>query len=162
MANITWRAANTLNARKGECVLKLNGKSYNILHLKNIEATLDYKKAEVNVLNKTMTGHKLVSESGKFKASIFMVESEMRAAAQEFKDSGSAPIYEIQIANEDPSVPDIGRQEVILKDCMSDSLVLAKLDADGEQIEEDIEGTFDDWEMPEGFNLLDGMEITNG
>ena len=38
-----------------------------------------------------------------------------------------------------------------------DGGVLAKFDADGEYLDEDLDGTFEDWSMPEEFNVLDGM-----
>ena len=38
-----------------------------------------------------------------------------------------------------------------------DSGILAKFDADGEYLDEDMDFTFEDWEMPEKFAQLDGM-----
>ena len=38
-----------------------------------------------------------------------------------------------------------------------DSGILAKFDADGEYLDEDMDFTFEDWEMPEKFALLSGM-----
>jgi len=38
-----------------------------------------------------------------------------------------------------------------------DEAILATFDADSELIEEDISGTFDDYEIPEEFTILSGM-----
>ena len=65
--------------------------------------------------------------------------------------------FEIQVSNEDRS-SGAGRQTTILSGCLIDSLVLAKFNADDELLTEDISGTFSDFEMPEEFNMLDGME----
>ena len=51
----------------------------------------------------------------------------------------------------------VGRQTVILIDCNIDGGILAKFDADAEYLDEDMDFTFEDFEMPEVFNHLDGM-----
>lgn len=48
-------------------------------------------------------------------------------------------------------------QTVILYDCNTDGGILAKFDADGEYIDEEIEGTFEDFSIPESFKQLDGF-----
>lgn len=60
------------------------------------------------------------------------------------------------MTNEDPTSR-VGSQTVILKDCNIDGGILAKFDADGEYLDEDMDFTFEDFEMPEEFELLDGM-----
>ena len=65
--------------------------------------------------------------------------------------------FDIQITNEDP-VSSVGRQTVILKDCNLDGGVLAKFSAEDEYLEEELRFTFEDFEMPETFAPLAGME----
>ena len=64
--------------------------------------------------------------------------------------------FDIQVTNEDPTSA-AGRQSIILTGCNLDGGVLAKFDADGEYLDEDINGTFEDWNMPEVFTELAGM-----
>ncbi|WP_219719918.1 phage tail tube protein, partial [Clostridioides difficile] len=52
----------------------------------------------------------------------------------------------------------VGRQTVVLKDCNMDSGIITKFDADGEYLDEDMDFTFEDWELVESFALLNGME----
>jgi len=54
-------------------------------------------------------------------------------------------------------LPSIGRQTVILKDCNLDGGILTKFDADAEYLDETIDFTFEDFEIPEKFSLLNGM-----
>ena len=61
-----------------------------------------------------------------------------------------------QVTNEDPT-SSVGRQTVVFIDCNIDGGILAKFDADGEYLDEDCDGTFEDFKMPETFKLLDGM-----
>lgn len=48
-------------------------------------------------------------------------------------------------------------QTVIFYDCLMDGGVLAKFDADGEYLDEPIEGTFDDFSIPQDFTELSGF-----
>ena len=64
--------------------------------------------------------------------------------------------FDIQISNEDPTSA-VGRQTVILKGCNMDGGVLAKFDADAEYLDEEMDFTFEDWEIPQKFQALSGM-----
>lgn len=74
-----------------------------------------------------------------------------------YKDTGEDVYFDIQVTNEDPT-SSVGRQTVILKDCNMDGGLLAKFDADAEYLDEDMDFTFEDFEMPETFTMLAGME----
>ena len=73
-----------------------------------------------------------------------------------YKDTGEDTYFEMQITNEDPT-SSAGRQTVVLVDCNIDGGILAKFDADGEYLDEDMDFTFEDFKMPEKFALLNGM-----
>ena len=74
-----------------------------------------------------------------------------------YKKTGELTPFEIQVSNEDPS-SSAGRQTITHTGCLIDTITLAKFNADDELLDEDLSGTFDDWDMPEEFALLDGME----
>ena len=76
---------------------------------------------------------------------------------QKYKDSGEDIYFDIQVTNEDPTSA-VGHQTVILKDCNIDSGLLVAFDASGEYLEDNFDFTFDDFEMPAKFNMLEGME----
>lgn len=61
------------------------------------------------------------------------------------------------MTNEDPT-SSLGRQTVMLKNCNINGGILTKMDADAEYLDEEFEFTFDDFEIPEKFNILEGME----
>lgn len=74
----------------------------------------------------------------------------------DYKNTGVDTYFEIQITNEDPQT-ELGRQTLVLKQCNLDGGMLTKFDADGEYLEEDIDGTFEDFTMPEKFKELLGL-----
>lgn len=80
-----------------------------------------------------------------------------RRLLKRYKDTGEDIYFDIQCTNEDPT-SSVGRQTVILKGCNMDGGILAKFDADAEYIDEDMDFTFEDFEIPENFTLLDGMQ----
>ncbi|MDD5987298.1 MAG: phage tail tube protein [Eubacteriales bacterium] len=152
------RGVDTISGKEGYVFVTINGKRYTYMQLTEIEATLDVKAGTVETLNSAMTGHKPGTMEGKFKGKGFYVSDEMRKAWTEYKDgAGAAPYFTMQIVNND-STSKAGRKTTTLYDCLSDSLTLAKLEAGTESLDEDISGTFDDWDLPETFKTLDGME----
>ena len=65
----------------------------------------------------------------------------MRQLLLDYKNSGVDAYFEMQITNDDPG-SDAGRQTIVLYDCNTDGGILAKFDADGEYLDEEIEGYF--------------------
>ena len=51
-----------------------------------------------------------------------------------------------------------GGRLIIHHDCLCDTFTLAKFQAGEELLEEDLSGTFESWDMPESFAVLDGMQ----
>lgn len=156
-ANITMRGKDALSAKLAECYLTINGNRYNFMQMIDFEANFEKSKMEVPVLGKTGMGNKASGWKGTFSGTAHYNQSILRQAMLEYKRTGQDTYFEIQITNEDPTSA-AGRQTVVLYDCNQDDGVLAKFDADGEYLDEDISGTFEDFDMPESFNLLDGMQ----
>ena len=64
----------------------------------------------------------------------------------------------MQIINEDPTST-VGKQEIQLLDCNIDGGILAKFDADGEYLDEEMDFTFEDFSMPEELTHLVGFDV---
>ena len=123
----------------------------------NLEAKLEKTKTEVPILGKTGKGNKATGWKGTGSATFHYNTSIFRELLERFKNTGEDIYFDIQVTNEDPTSA-VGRQTVILKDCNIDGGILAKFDADGEYLDEDMDFTFEDFEMPEKFKLLNGMK----
>lgn len=156
MANVML-GKDAVYAALAECFITIDGTRYNFMQAINLEATMEKNKVEVPILGKTGRGNKAAGWSGSGSATFHFNTSIFRKAMKAYKDSGTDFYFDIQITNEDPT-SSVGRQTIILKDCNLDSIVLAKFEADGEYLDEDMDFTFEDWEMPEEFNNLNGME----
>lgn len=156
MAN-TMNAKDAVSASLAECFVTIDGNRYNFMQAINLEAKFDKKKAEVPILGKTGRGNKSTGWSGTGSATFHYNTSIFRELLLRYKNTGEDIYFDIQVTNEDPT-SSVGRQTVILKDCNVDGGILAKFDADAEYLDEDMEFTFEDFEMPEKFAMLDGMQ----
>lgn len=157
MANVAiMNGKDAISASLAECYVTLEGIRYNFMQAINLEASMEKSKTEVPILGKTGKGNKATSWKGRGSATFHFNSSIFRKLMKKYKDTGSDFYFDIQITNSDPTSA-VGSQTIILKDCNLDSIILAKFDADGEYLDEDMDFTFEDWEMPQEFTELNGM-----
>ena len=157
MARNVMHAKDTVSASLAECYVTLEGKRYNLMQAINLEANFEKNKTEVPILGKTGNGNKATGWTGTGSATFHYNTSVFRMLMYRYKETGEDVYFDIQVTNEDPTSA-VGRQTVILKDCNVDGGILAKFDADAEYLDEDMDFTFEDFEIPEQFKLLQGME----
>lgn len=154
--NPIMNGKDAVSASLAECFVTIGGNRYNFMQALNLEAKFEKTKTEVPVLGKTGKANKAVSWKGTGSATFHYNTSIFRELLERFKNTGEDVYFDIQVTNEDPT-SSVGRQTVILKDCNVDGGILAKFDADGEYLDEDMDFTFEDFEIPEKFKLLNGM-----
>lgn len=156
MSNI-MNAKDAVSASLAECYITVGNNRYNFMQAINLEASIEKTKTEVPILGKTGKGNKASGWKGTGSATFHYNTSIFRDLLKQYKDTGEDMYFDIQVTNEDPTSA-VGRQTVILKGCNMDGGIIAKFDADAEYLDEDMDFTFEDFEIPETFQLLDGME----
>lgn len=156
MSNVTMKGKDALSAKLAECFVTIGTNRYNFMQAINFEAKFEKTKTEVPILGKTGSGNKSTGWKGTGSATFHYNTSIFRQMMLGFKNTGEDVYFEIQVTNEDPTSA-AGRQTVVFVDCNIDGGILAKFDADGEYLDEDMDFTFEDFKMPESFALLDGM-----
>lgn len=154
--NVTMKAKDALSAKEAECFVTIDGNRYNFMQAINLEAKMEKNKTEVPILGRPAKGNKASGWTGSGSATFHYNTSIFRKLLYKYKETGEDIYFDIQIVNEDKTSA-AGRQTIILKDCNMDSGIIAKFDADGETLDEDMDFTFEDWEIPEEFNMLEGM-----
>lgn len=154
--NIKMNASDALSAKMAECYVTIGNNRYNFMQAINLEANFEKTKTEVPILGKTGSGNKSTGWKGSGSATFHYNTSIFRELMQQYKDTGEDTYFEIQVTNEDPTSK-AGRQTVVFIGCNIDGGTLAKFDADGEYLDEDMDFTFEDFKMPERFSLLNGM-----
>ena len=156
MPNVTMRGKDALSAKLAECFVTIGANRYNFMQAINFETKFEKTKTEVPILGKTGSGNKSTGWKGTGSATFHYNTSIFRQMMLDFKNTGEDVYFEIQVTNEDPTSM-AGRQAMVFVDCNIDGGILAKFDADGEYLDEDMDFTFEDFKMPESFKLLDGM-----
>lgn len=152
----TMKAKDAVSASLAECFVTIDGNRYNFMQAIDLEATFEKQKTEVPILGKTGRGNKSTGWRGTGTATFHYNTSIFREFLYRYKNTGEDIYFDIQVTNEDPT-SSVGRQTVILKDCNIDGGILAKFDADADYLDETLDFTFEDFEIPEKFNMLPGM-----
>lgn len=154
--NSVMNAKDAVSASLAECFIIMEGDRYNFMQAINLEANFEKNKTEVPILGKTGRGNKATGWKGTGSATFHYNTSLFRELMKKYKNTGEDIYFDIQVTNEDPTSA-VGRQTVVLKGCNIDGGILAKFDADAEYLDEDMDFTFEDFEMPETFAMLAGM-----
>lgn len=154
---VRMQAKDAISASLAECYVTIEGNRYNFMQAINLEASFEKTKTEIPILGQTGKGNKSSGWKGTGSATFHYNTSIFRELLFRYKETGEDVYFDIQITNEDPTSA-VGRQTVILKNCNVDGGILAKFDADGEYLDEDMDFTFEDFSIPEKFTLLTGME----
>lgn len=157
MANY-MNAKDAVSASLAECFIDFGENRYNFMQAINLEASIEKTKSEVPILGRTGKGNKSTGWKGSGSATFHYNTSIFRSLLEKFKNTGEDVYFDIQVTNEDPSSA-VGRQTVILKGCNIDGGILTKFDADAEYLDEDLDFTFEDFEIQETFKHLNGMEV---
>ncbi len=149
-------AKDAISASQAECYITIEGNRYNFMQAINLEAKMEKTKSEIPILGNTGKGNKTTGWKGSGSATFHYNSSIFRQLLYRYKETGEDVYFDIQITNEDKGAA-VGRQTIILKDCNVDGGLLAKFDADAEYLEDEMDFTFENWEMPETFTELPGM-----
>lgn len=145
-----------VSGSQGECYLTINGRRYNFMSLKSIDAKAEKLKEKFAVLGKTGKVNKTTGWEGTGNIKYYFNTSVFAEMALELKNTGKDTYFEIQTVNEDAS-SDVGKQTIVLKGCNADSIDLVKLDPESKALEGETGFTFDDFEIVDRFTDLPGM-----
>ena len=157
--NVKMKAKDTISAALAECYVTIGTRRYNFMQAVKLEAKFEKNKTEVPILGQVGKGNKATGWKGTGSATFHYNTSIFRQMMLDYKNTGADTYFEIQITNEDGG-SQVGRQTITLIDCNIDGGILASFDADSEYLDEDMDFTFEDFDMPEKFLDLPGF-VTN-
>ncbi len=157
MNNAIMNAKDAVYGSMAECFITIEGDRYNFMSLTEFESKWETKITDVNILGKVGKGHKAAGGNGTWSGKAHYNQSIFRKIADQYQKTGVMPYFEIQVTNEDPT-SSVGRQTVVHHDCLCDTFTLAKFQSGEDLLEEDLSGTFETFDLPETFQMLQGME----
>ncbi|MEC0233596.1 phage tail tube protein [Paenibacillus kribbensis] len=149
---MSWlKAGDTISGQEGRAYATIDGNVEEMFYVKTLEAKAEKQKTEVKTLGKRGTQHKANGWTGTGNMTIYYTTTLFRQMMLDYIKTGKDVYFDIMIVNEDPS-SSIGKQTVVLKFVNLDSVIMAKVDTDSEVLDEEIDFTFDDVDVPDSFN----------
>ncbi|XZM32524.1 phage tail tube protein [Clostridium perfringens] len=147
------KAQDTVCGKEGIAQININGEIHKLFNIKSLEAKMEKNKSEIKTVGARATQHKTTGWNGTGSMTIHYISSLFRKLAVDYIKTGKDIYFDMIVTNDDPTSA-VGKQVVALYNCNVDSIILAKLDIDDDALEEDMDFTFDDAEILEGFKPL--------
>lgn len=147
----TLNFKDTINGAEGRAYATINGNVELMFYLKKLEAKMEKKKTEGKTIGNRATQHKTTGWNGTGSMTIYYITSTFRKMIYDYIKTGKDTYFDVQVVNEDPT-SDVGQQTVAIKKVNIDSSILAKLDVDSENMDEEVAFTFEDFEILDEFS----------
>lgn len=144
------KAEDAISGKEGALYATIDGNVTQVAECKNINAKITKKKADFKALGYRGTQHKATGWDGTGSMVVHYASSKWAKMMIEYAKTGKDKYFKLQVINEDPT-SSIGRQTVTLIDVNIDEADIAKLDTEAEFLDETINFTFSDVDMPEEF-----------
>lgn len=146
----TLRASDIPAGSEAVAYIEIDNKVEEFFFAKSIEATAELNKSEVKVMGKRGVQNKATGWTGSGSMTIYYITTMFRNMLLRYAKEGVLPSFKLVITNEDKGTS-IGKQTVVLYDCVIDSVNLAKFDVDSDALDEDMDFTFSDFDILDSF-----------
>ena len=147
------QAEDAVNGREGVATAEIDGQIVELMELANITITVEKNKTEFKAMGQRNTQNKTTGWTGKGSANVRYISTRWAKMIQDYVKNGKDTYFTIVVTNEDPGSK-TGKQVIQVLGCNIDSIDIAKLDVDTEILDQDIDFTFNDFNVLEEFNSL--------
>ena len=157
MAENYTMLSDTLGSSEGMGYITRDGQNRRMFDLSKVEAYVDLKVTEKQLMGHRMVQHKVTGASGSGSATFYFMNSDALKEFAKYKKTGKFAGASMQFTNEDPQSTG-GRQTVTLFHVILKKIPVAYLDDSSEDpITFDSDFTFDDCDCLEAFQLPENM-----
>ncbi|MGL4572866.1 MAG: phage tail tube protein [Clostridium sp.] len=151
------KAQDTICGKEGSAQVNINGEIHKLFNIKSLEAKMEKDKSEIKTIGSRATQNKTTGWKGTGSMTVHYISSLFRKLSIDYIKTGKDFYFDLIVTNDDAN-SSAGRQTTALYNCNIDTTILAKLDIDDDALEEELEFTFDDAELLEGFKDLDYLK----
>ena len=145
------RAGDAVSAHRAECFVTINGQRHAMLMAKDFEGKAQVNTKEVPRLGNIVIGHKADTLVLAFSMTIYKCTEIFDDVIERFIRTGVMPTFTIQTSNDDQAST-VGRSTKIYNECVLDGdVLLSMFNAEGDFIEQSIEGFCDSIARPEKY-----------
>ncbi len=147
------QAEDCVNGREGVATAEIDGEIVELMELANIKIHIDKTKTEFKAMGTRNTQSKTSGWKGTGSANLRYVSSRWAKLMEKYVKTGKDTYFTIVVTNEDAGSK-TGKQVIQILACNLDGLDLALLDIDSEILDQDVDFTFNDFNVLEEFNSL--------
>lgn len=147
------QAEDCVNGREGIATAEIDGQVVELMELSNITITIEKEKTEFKAMGTRNTQNKTTGWKGTGSMNVRYVSSRWAELMQRYVKEGIDTYFTVVVTNEDPS-SSTGKQVIQILGCNLDSVDIAKLDTETEILDQDIDFTFNDFNVLQSFNSL--------
>ena len=151
----TLKAWDAINGAEGRCYANIDGQIEEFIYAKDIVAKIEKSKSEIKVLGQTGSKHKANGWKGTGSMTMYYASSLFRKLMMNYVETGKDLYFDMFVENSDPT-SEIGTQKIWLKQVNINSVIMAKLDVNSTELDEEVEFTFNGVEIMEEFNPVEG------
>ena len=148
------KAEDAISGKEGALYATIDGKVFQVAECKSISAKITKNKTEFKALGYRGTQHKATGWTGTGTMVIHYATSKFAKMMINYAKKGIDQYFKLQLINEDPT-SSIGRQTVTLIDVNLDEAEIAKLDTEADFLDQSMNFTFSDVDIPDEFKDLD-------
>ena len=145
------QAEDAVNGREGIATAEINGQIIELMELANINITIEKEKSEFKAMGTRNTQNKTNGWKGTGSANVRYISTRWAKLMETYVKTGVDTYFTIVVTNEDPGSA-TGKQIIQVLGCNIDSIDIAKLDVDSEVLDQDIDFTFNDFNVLQEFN----------
>ena len=147
------KAKDAISGKEGALYATIDGNVTQVAECKSITAKITKNKTEFKALGYRGTQQKATGWTGTGTLTIHYATSKFAKMMIDYAKNGVDQYFKLQVVNEDPT-SGIGRQTVTLIDVNLDEAEIAKLDTEADFLDQTMNFTFSDVEMPDEFSAL--------
>ena len=147
------QAEDAVNGREGIATVEINGEVAELMELAIITLSIEKTKTEFKALGTRNTQNKTTGWKGTGSATVRYISSRWAKLVEEYVKTGKDTYFTIVVTNEDPGSA-TGKQVIQVLGCNIDGLDIAKLDIDSDILDQDIDFTFNDFNVLQELNAL--------
>lgn len=153
--DLTMKAWDALNGVEADIYASIRGSMERMIYAKKFEAKVTKNKKKIKVLGYNGAKNKSNGWEGAGNMTIYYVTSAFRELMAEYAHTGKDIYIDLYVVNKDPS-SGAGTQKVWFKNVNFDDTVIAKFDIDNTELDEEINFTFDGFEIITSFDTITG------
>lgn len=144
-------AQDAINGKEGNAVVQHNGKNSVLFGLKKLNTDAEFQESDFKVVGTRLVQTKTSGVKMTGTATIYYGSPIFLKMLVEYLKTGKVPVFTIQVTNDDPATT-VGQQTVVLYGVKLSKVPVAILDADSDELEEEISFSFTSVEVLNWFN----------